>query len=75
MVVATDLLTGVLVGIGLTVLELVPNLRRLRLRVFEQQEGESHAISLDGAATFVTLPKLSATLDRVPAGAPVGIAA
>lgn len=71
MVVATDLLTGVLVGIGLTVLELVPNLRRLRLRVFEQQEGESHAISLDGAATFVTLPKLSATLDRVPAGAPV----
>ena len=71
MVVATDLLTGVLVGIGLTVLELIPNLRRLRLRVFEQKDGEAHAIALDGAATFVTLPKLSATLDRVPSNAPV----
>ncbi|ONF95711.1 SulP family inorganic anion transporter [Sphingomonas jeddahensis] len=71
MVVATDLLTGVLVGIGLTVLELIPNLRRLRLKVFEQRDGEAHAISLDGAATFVTLPKLSATLDRVPSNAPV----
>lgn len=71
MVVATDLLTGVLVGIGLTVLELIPNLRRLRLKVFEQRDGEAHAIALDGAATFVTLPKLSATLDRVPSNAPV----
>lgn len=66
MVVASDLLTGVLVGIALTVLELVPNLRRLRLKVREQQEGDAHSISLDGAATFLTLPKLSATLDRVP---------
>lgn len=71
MVVATDLLTGVLVGIGLTVLELIPNLRRLRLKVSEQRDGEAHAISLNGSATFVTLPKLSATLDRVPPSAPV----
>ncbi len=71
LVVATDLLTGVLVGIALTVLELIPNVRRLRLKVFEAKEGESHAIALDGAATFVTLPKLSASLDRVPANAPV----
>ncbi|MCD2316738.1 SulP family inorganic anion transporter [Sphingomonas sp. IC-11] len=71
MVVATDLLTGVLTGIALTVLELIPNLRRLKLRVKEQRDGEAHAIELDGAATFVTLPKLSATLDRVPASAPV----
>jgi len=71
MVVATDLLTGVLVGIGLTLLELAPHLRRLRLGVEEQPEGETHRIALDGTATFVTLPKLSATLDRVPAGKPV----
>ncbi len=71
MVVGTDLLTGVLVGIGLTVLELIPNVKRLRLKVFEAREGDAHAISLDGAATFVTLPKLSATLDRVPNGAQV----
>ena len=67
-VVATDLLTGVLVGIGLTLIELLPNLRRLRLSVHEEPEGETHQITLDGSATFVTLPKLSATLDRVPAG-------
>lgn len=72
-VVTTDLLTGVLVGIGLTVLELVPNLHRLRLRVYEGMEDDAHAIRLDGTATFVTLPKLSETLDRVPAGTPVRI--
>ena len=73
MVVTTDLLTGVLVGIGLTMLELVPHLRRLRLKVFEASEGDAHAITLDGTATFVTLPKLSETLDRVPAGTDVRI--
>jgi MFS superfamily sulfate permease-like transporter len=31
-VVATDLLTGVLVGIGLSLLELMPHMRRLRLK-------------------------------------------
>ena len=71
MVVATDLLTGVLIGIGLTVLELIPNLKRLRLKMLEQRDGDAHAISLDGAATFVTLPRLSAMLDRVPANAAV----
>jgi MFS superfamily sulfate permease-like transporter len=70
-VVAEDLLTGVLVGIGLSMLELVPHVRRLRLKVFEATEGDAHAITLDGTATFVTLPKLSDTLDRVPAGSHV----
>lgn len=73
MVVSTDLLTGVLVGIGLTMLELVPNLHRLRLRVYEETQDETHAITLDGTATFVTLPRLSETLDRVPAGTAVHI--
>ncbi len=73
MVVATDLLTGVLVGIGLSLLELLPHLRRLRLRIEEEPAGEAHHIALDGAATFVSLPKLSDTLDRVPAGKAVRI--
>ncbi|RDE04864.1 SulP family inorganic anion transporter [Sphingomonas aracearum] len=70
-VVVEDLLTGVLVGIGLSLLELVPHLRRLRLKVHESAADTHHAIRLDGAATFVSLPKLSDTLDRVPAGMPV----
>jgi MFS superfamily sulfate permease-like transporter len=71
LVVAEDLLTGVLVGIGLSMLELLPNLKRLRLKVDRHEEAEHHTIRLNGAATFVTLPKLSDTLDSVPSHAPV----
>jgi MFS superfamily sulfate permease-like transporter len=71
MVVATDLLTGVLVGIGLSLLELLPNLKRLRLKVDARDEGEGRAIALDGAATFLTLPKLTGAIEGVPASAPV----
>jgi MFS superfamily sulfate permease-like transporter len=72
-VVAEDLLTGVLVGIGLSLLELLPHARRLKLRVAAEQEGDAHAIRLDGVASFLTLPKLSAALDRAPATAPVAL--
>jgi MFS superfamily sulfate permease-like transporter len=70
-VVVEDLLTGVLVGIGLSMLELVPHLNRLGLKVSEGPLGGAHAINLSGAATFVSLPKLSDTLERAPAGTPV----
>jgi MFS superfamily sulfate permease-like transporter len=74
-VVTTDLLTGVLVGIALTTLELVPHLSRLRLGVVEADVTENgadrHDITLNGTATFLTLPKLSDTLDRAPVGMPV----
>ena len=65
-VVAEDLLTGVLVGLGLSLLELVPHLRRLGLRVHETGGGERSHVSLQGTATFVTLPKLTKALDAVP---------
>lgn len=70
-VVSKDLLTGVLVGIGLSMLELVPHLKRLGLTVSEGDANGVHAIDLSGAATFVSLPKLSDTLERAPAGTPV----
>ena len=65
MVVATDLLTGVLVGIGLSLLELLPHIRRLGLKV-EDRAAETGEIALAGTATFVSLPKLSEALDRAP---------
>ena len=71
LVVAEDLLTGVLVGIALTLIELIPNVRRLRLKLDEREENGQRTIALNGTATFVTLPKLSAMLDKVPGGAPV----
>ena len=71
LVVAEDLLTGVLVGIALSMLELLPHFRRLRLRVEENAEGEGRTLALSGAATFVALPKLSAKLEALPSKAPV----
>lgn len=68
LVVTEDLLTGVLVGIALSLLELIPNLRRLGLKVDQQEEAGAHRIALAGSATFVTLPKLSDRLESVPGG-------
>ncbi len=68
LVVTQDLLTGVLVGIALSLLELVPNLRRLGLKVDQQEEAGAHRIALAGSATFLTLPKLSDRLESVPGG-------
>ncbi|WP_010543813.1 SulP family inorganic anion transporter [Sphingomonas elodea] len=68
LVVTQDLLTGVLVGIALSLLELVPNLRRLGLKVDQQEEAGAHRIALAGSATFITLPKLSDRLESVPGG-------
>lgn len=70
-VVAEDLLTGVLVGIALSLLELLPHIRRLKLRVLSDDDGGAHSIRLDGVASFLSLPKLSAALDRSPPAAPV----
>ncbi|WCT74697.1 SulP family inorganic anion transporter [Sphingomonas naphthae] len=65
MVIATDLLTGVLVGLGLSLLELLPHVRKLKLRVDAEQGETVDRIGLVGAATFVTLPKLNRVLDSV----------
>ncbi|MFW2828920.1 SulP family inorganic anion transporter [Sphingomonas sp. ID0503] len=67
MVVATDLLTGVIVGILLSLVELLPHVRRLGLKMDRREEDERSYIDLAGTATFVTLPKLSAALDATPA--------
>jgi MFS superfamily sulfate permease-like transporter len=71
LVVATDLLTGVLVGLALSAIELLPHFRRLRLKVDAEHGEHAHEIRLDGAATFVTLPKLNSALDAVPGDKPV----
>jgi MFS superfamily sulfate permease-like transporter len=68
-VVATDLLTGVLVGMALTVVELVPNLRRLRLRIrHHAPSDDEREVSLEGAATFVQLPRIAKVLESAPPG-------
>jgi MFS superfamily sulfate permease-like transporter len=65
-VVTQDLLTGVLIGIALSVLELVPHARRLGLNVDRANAANGTDMALSGSATFVTLPKLSDTLESLP---------
>ncbi|NIJ08475.1 MFS superfamily sulfate permease-like transporter [Sphingomonas vulcanisoli] len=69
-VVAEDLLTGVLVGLGLSLLELLPHVRKLGLGVDAEHGPDESRVALHGSATFVTLPKLSRTLEAVPANKP-----
>ncbi|HEU0044824.1 SulP family inorganic anion transporter [Sphingomonas sp.] len=71
MVVATDLLTGVLVGIALSALELLPHLKRLGLKIDTHNDEAGQAIHLDGAATFLTLPRLTAAIESAPTATPV----
>ena len=72
-VVAVDLLSGVLVGIGLSLIEVVPHLKRLRLHVEHRETDGRAAVALSGTATLVQLPKLSDMLDRLPADRAVTI--
>lgn len=67
-VVAIDLLTGVLLGVGLSVLKLVHTFSRLRIRRRGDPATGTMTLVLEGAATFLRLPKLAAALDAVPPG-------
>lgn len=71
LVITTDLLTGVLVGLALTLFELLPHIRNLRLKVHEEEAGESKRITMEGAATFLGLTKINAILESQPADRPV----
>lgn len=65
LVVTVDLLTGVVVGLALTLLELLPHARRLRLVIHRPRENE---LELEGAATAISVPRIADALDRMPAG-------
>ncbi|MGE3804103.1 MAG: SulP family inorganic anion transporter [Gemmataceae bacterium] len=66
MIVITDLLTGVLVGIGLSVVKLLARFSHLSVHL-RTKDGRT-TLYLSGAATFIRLPKLAAALERVPSG-------
>jgi MFS superfamily sulfate permease-like transporter len=66
-IVATDLLTGVVVGVLLSLVKLVVKFSRLRVRRVEDGAAGRTVLHLEGAATFLRLPKLAAALEAVPA--------
>jgi MFS superfamily sulfate permease-like transporter len=68
MVVATDLLTGVLTGFALSLLELVPHFRNFKLDVQVSRDESQVELRLEGGANFVGLPRLTKILDDLPSG-------
>jgi MFS superfamily sulfate permease-like transporter len=72
-VVVEDLLTGVLVGIGLTAARLFWMLSHLGVRVVDEPEHRRMHLHLEGAGTFVALPKLASELAKLPPGRHVHI--
>lgn len=64
-IVSTDLLTGVLTGVVLSVGKLVYMFSHLEIKTVVNGENQT-ALYLRGAATFLNLPRLAETLESVP---------
>lgn len=67
MIVATDLLTGVIVGVVLSAIKLLYTFSHLTARVKDGPEPGQQTLYLNGAATFIRLPQLAAALEQVAA--------
>ena len=65
-IVGTDLLTGVLTGIGLSAVKLLYTFSHLVVNLEVDQANRKAVLSLEGAATFIRLPVLAEELERVP---------
>ncbi|PRP90934.1 C4-dicarboxylic acid transporter DauA [Enhygromyxa salina] len=64
-VVATDLLTGVLIGLGLSVAKLLLRLSKLDIVVEDEPEENRTTVHLIGSATFLRLADVAETLEAV----------
>lgn len=62
-IVTTNLLTGVLVGVGLSLMKLLYTITHLEATVIQESAG-TH-IHLSGIATFLGIPKIASALDQV----------
>jgi MFS superfamily sulfate permease-like transporter len=68
MIVATDLLKGVLFGLLLSILKLVYVFSHLEITQERDSSGHIITIHLKGSATLIRLPQLAAVLDTIPTG-------
>ena len=64
-IVATDLLKGILLGIGLSILKVIYARTHFAIRV-EEGRGSRIDFYLEGAATFLRLPLLADRLETIP---------
>jgi MFS superfamily sulfate permease-like transporter len=68
-IVATDLLRGVLFGLLLSVIKLLYIFSHLEVKWEKDSTNDRVILHLKGAATLIRLPLLAAELEKVPAGA------
>jgi MFS superfamily sulfate permease-like transporter len=73
MIVASNLLEGVLIGLGLSLLKLLQAFSHLAIKWDEDIINNRTHLHLKGAATLIRLPKLAAALDEIRPGAEVHI--
>ncbi|WP_424362414.1 SulP family inorganic anion transporter [Methylocystis parvus] len=67
-VVGFDLLTGIMLGIAVSLARLVYTFSHLAIRVETDGHSRVAHVYLDGAATFIRLPRFAAALEKIPAG-------
>jgi MFS superfamily sulfate permease-like transporter len=72
-VVTTNLLTGVLVGLGLAVAKLVYSTHYLETHLEQDRQAGTARLELMGIATFVSLPALASALEQIAPGVEVHV--
>jgi MFS superfamily sulfate permease-like transporter len=65
-IVLTDLLTGVLTGLAVSAVVLLYRFSHLDIRRVDDPGSRRVTLYLEGAATFIRLPKLAAVLEELP---------
>lgn len=65
-IVVFDLLTGVIAGILAAAIKLLYTFSHLHVRSETSADGKKTFLHLDGAATFIRLPRLATALEQVP---------
>jgi len=72
-VVFLNLLEGVLIGLAIAAVQLIIRVVRIAVHVDEIAGTGRWLVRIDGSATFLSLPRLTASLATVPAGVPVTV--
>lgn len=70
-IIFTDLLTGVLVGFGLTLVKLALQAARLKINLVPTDVEGEFELRMVGSATFLKVPALTKVLETIPAGSKV----
>ncbi|MEB3197881.1 MAG: SulP family inorganic anion transporter [Candidatus Sericytochromatia bacterium] len=72
-IVATNLLEGILIGLGVALVRQLWVLSHLEVTVEADPSGDGLRVRLQGAATFLAIPQLQKALATIPAGTRVVI--